>query len=81
LKGGVPLVLDRIEREIVIAAPAEKVYAALTEARHTGTWFGGAGIDLGPGGLLSCTWENHGTYLAPHPPGRTDPPRLLPPSA
>jgi uncharacterized protein YndB with AHSA1/START domain len=60
------LVPDRIEREILITAPVERVWAALTEARHLGTWFGDAGaeIDLRPGGLLSCRWQEHGTILA-----------------
>ena len=32
---------DRIEREIVINAPQDRVWAALTEAEHVAGWFGG----------------------------------------
>lgn len=54
------MVSDRIEREIVIAAPVQKVWAAVTRAEHIGTWFGDAGatIDLRPGGELTCTWRD-----------------------
>ena len=54
---------DQIERETVIAAPVERVWALLTEAEHLGRWFGdtGAEIDLRPGGAFSLSWEQHGT--------------------
>ena len=57
------MVTDTIEREIVIEAPAERVWALLTEAEHVGRWFGdvGAEIDLRPGGVFRLTWEEHGT--------------------
>ena len=57
------MVPEQIERETVIAAPVERVWALLTEAEHLGRWFGDAGaeLDLGPGGALSLTWEQHGT--------------------
>jgi uncharacterized protein YndB with AHSA1/START domain len=53
---------DQIERETLIAAPVERVWALLT-AEHLGRWFGDAGaeIDLRPGGALSLTWEEYGT--------------------
>src|SRR4051812_38206013 len=58
-----PMVPDRIESETVIHAPAERVWALITEAEHVGRWFGDAGaeIDLRPGGALSLTWREHGT--------------------
>ncbi len=31
---------DRIEQEIVIAAPVERVWAVLSEPEHVGRWFG-----------------------------------------
>jgi uncharacterized protein YndB with AHSA1/START domain len=46
---------DRIEREIVIAAPVEQVWAVLTEPAHIGSWFGNgtpARVDLRPGGRI-----------------------------
>ena len=54
---------EQIERETVIAAPVERVWALLTEAEHLGRWFGDAGaeLDLRPGGALSLSWEQHGT--------------------
>lgn len=57
------MVTDRIEREIVINAPVERVWALITEAEHIGRWFGDAGaeIDLRPGGALVVHWEDHGT--------------------
>jgi uncharacterized protein YndB with AHSA1/START domain len=59
------MIPDQIEREIVIAASPEKVWSALTEARHLGTWFGDAGaeIDLRPGGRMAVSWREHGTIL------------------
>jgi uncharacterized protein YndB with AHSA1/START domain len=58
-----PVSADQIERETVIAAPVDRVWALLTEAEHLGRWFGDAGaeIDLRPGGALSLNWERYGT--------------------
>ncbi|HVB00541.1 MAG TPA: SRPBCC family protein [Acidimicrobiales bacterium] len=56
---------DRIEREIKIAAPVERVWAVLTEPQHVGTWFGAgtpAEIDLRPGGVMVLNHGEHGTY-------------------
>jgi len=53
---------DRIEREITIAAPVERVWAVLTEPEHVGKWFGQgppARIDLRPGGVMHL---DHGQY-------------------
>jgi uncharacterized protein YndB with AHSA1/START domain len=57
------VVPEQIERETVIAAPVERVWALLTQAEHLGRWFGDAGaeLDLRPGGALSLTWEQYGT--------------------
>jgi uncharacterized protein YndB with AHSA1/START domain len=57
------VVPEQIERETVIAAPVERVWALLTEAEHLGRWFGDAGaeLDLRPGGALSLSWEQYGT--------------------
>jgi uncharacterized protein YndB with AHSA1/START domain len=56
------IVPDRIEREVVIAAPVERVWAALTEAEQIGAWFadGGADVDLRPGGTMTLRWKEHG---------------------
>lgn len=53
---------DRIEREITIAAPMERVWAVLTEPEHVGQWFGQGGptpVDLRPGGIMHL---DHGEY-------------------
>ena len=54
---------DQIEREVVIEAPVERVWALITEAEHLGAWFAdsGAEIDLRPGGALVMHWAEHGT--------------------
>lgn len=52
---------DRIEREVVIAAPVERVWELVTSAEHLGRWFGdvGADVDLHPGGAMSVRWREH----------------------
>ena len=71
------MVPDRIEREVVIAAPVERVWSVVTEAEHIGRWFGdsGAQIDLRPGGAFRCTWAKHGTVHGVVE--RVDPPRFF----
>ena len=56
----------QIERETVIAAPVERVWAVLTEAEHVGRWFSDAGadIELRPGGPIVMRWTEHGTIRA-----------------
>lgn len=56
---------DRIEQEIVIEAPIERVWAVLTEAKHIAGWFGdSAEIDLRPGGAAVFGWAEYGTFHA-----------------
>src|ERR671916_1264305 len=70
------MVTDQIERETVIDAPVERVWALITEAEHLGRWFGDAGaeIDLRPGGAMVLRWTEHGTsrgrVVAVEPPTR-----------
>ena len=69
---------DRIEREITISAPIERVWAVLTEPQHVGTWFGDgtpAEIDLHPGGVMVLNHGEHGTYQTVFV--ELDPPRYL----
>jgi uncharacterized protein YndB with AHSA1/START domain len=56
----------QIERETVIAAPVERVWAVLTEGEHVGRWFSDAGaeIDLRPGGAITMRWSEHGVGRA-----------------
>ena len=55
---------DSIERETSIAAPVERVWSLLTEAEHITDWFafGGAEIDLRPGGAIRFRWEEYGEF-------------------
>jgi uncharacterized protein YndB with AHSA1/START domain len=56
------VVPDRIEKEIVIDAPVDVVWAIVTEPEHVGSWFSdSAEIDLRPGGKAALTWTDHGT--------------------
>ena len=55
---------DRIERDIFIKAPVERVWTVLTSAGHLAQWFSEtAELDLRPGGRLAVGWEEHGTGL------------------
>ena len=59
------MVPDRIEREILIAAPLELVWAIVTEPEHVGRWFSdSAEIDLRPGGNAVFSWDGHGPAYA-----------------
>jgi uncharacterized protein YndB with AHSA1/START domain len=55
---------DRIETDILIAAPVERVWDLITSPEHIGRWFSDAGaeIELRPGGALSLSWREHGTF-------------------
>jgi uncharacterized protein YndB with AHSA1/START domain len=69
---------DRIEREISISAPPERVWAVLTEPEHVGVWFGTGAptpIDLRPGGIMHL---DHGEYGAfPTRVEKVDPPHYF----
>jgi uncharacterized protein YndB with AHSA1/START domain len=53
---------DRIEREILIDASRERVWAVLTEAKYVAHWFGDrAEIDLKPGGKAKFGWTAYGS--------------------
>lgn len=68
---------ERIEREVIIAAPVERVWAVVTQAEHIGTWFGDAGaeVDLRPGGLLVVAYKEHGKFRSRIE--KVEPPRLF----
>ncbi len=56
---------DWIEREVVIDASRERVWAVLTEARHVARWFGDAAeIDRRPGGRARFGWAGDGVFEA-----------------
>lgn len=54
------MVPDRIERELELSHPLERVWRALTTAEGLAGWFGSrAEIDLRPGGRLWMRWERY----------------------
>lgn len=54
-----------IEREILVAAPVERVWDVLTNPRHVAHWFGEhAEIEPRPGGSARFEWEGHGVFKA-----------------
>ena len=56
------MVANRIEREILIDAPLDVVWAVVTEAEHISGWFSDTvDLELRPGGKLSLYWEDGGT--------------------
>jgi uncharacterized protein YndB with AHSA1/START domain len=56
---------DWIEREVVIDASRERVWAVLTEAEHVACWFGDAAdIDRRPGGKARFGWTGDGVFEA-----------------
>jgi uncharacterized protein YndB with AHSA1/START domain len=56
------MVPEQIEREIVIDAPPERVWAVLTDPEHVAAWFAQAVEgDLQPGAASVLTWKEHGS--------------------
>jgi uncharacterized protein YndB with AHSA1/START domain len=60
------MVPEQIEREMIVAAPVERVWEILTQPEHFQRWFAfdGASIDLRPGGEIVMRWQEHGTFYA-----------------
>ena len=52
--------IDTIERDILIAAPIERVWEIVTTPEHIGQWFGDAGAER-DGDVITMRWEEHGT--------------------
>jgi uncharacterized protein YndB with AHSA1/START domain len=71
------MVADRIEREIVVEAPAERLWEVLTRPEHIGRWFEGMEVelDLRPGGAMVLTSEEFGKFQAVV--DKVEPPRLF----
>jgi uncharacterized protein YndB with AHSA1/START domain len=56
------MVPERVEREILIDAPPQVVWAVITEPDHVSGWFSdSAEIDLRPGGKITLVWEGDHT--------------------
>jgi uncharacterized protein YndB with AHSA1/START domain len=67
---------DRIQREVLIDAPIDVVWAVVTEPEHVGVWFSDlAAIDLRPGGTMALRWSGHGTIQGRVE--RVEPPRFF----
>jgi uncharacterized protein YndB with AHSA1/START domain len=72
------MAVDQIEREILIQAPPDRVWAALTEAEHLAQWFGdSAQIDLRPGGAITFGWSQYQDAVHHATVVRVDPPRFF----
>ncbi len=57
------MIPEQIEREIVIDAPPERVWAVLTEPEHVGIWFAqSVEGDLHPGAASVLSWKEHGSF-------------------
>jgi uncharacterized protein YndB with AHSA1/START domain len=70
------LVANRIEREILIEAPIDVVWAVVTEPEHIKGWFSDTvELELTPGGKLALHWDDHGTVDGRVE--RVEPPRLF----
>ena len=54
------MVTDSIERDILIAAPVERVWDIVTRPEHMGRWFGDAGAER-DGDTITMRWEQHGS--------------------
>jgi uncharacterized protein YndB with AHSA1/START domain len=68
--------MDEIEREVFIAAPVERVWEIVTDARHVAGWFSEtAEVDLRVGGRMVLAWKEYGTFLCVVE--RVEPPRLF----
>jgi uncharacterized protein YndB with AHSA1/START domain len=49
---------DAIYRDLILPAPPERVWAALTQPDALSAWFGShASVDLRPGGHISFAWD------------------------
>ncbi|TCC06150.1 SRPBCC domain-containing protein [Kribbella soli] len=57
--------MDSVEREVYVEARPEVVWAAVTQPESFARWyaFGGAEIDLRPGGRLVMRWDEHGEFF------------------
>ena len=71
------MVPERLEREILIEAPAELVWAVITEPEHVNGWFGDvAEIEPRPGGRLKFGWQEN-DYTAYGRVERVEPPHYF----
>ncbi|MDX2970432.1 SRPBCC domain-containing protein [Kribbella solani] len=57
--------MESVEREVYVDTRPELVWAAVTQSEVLARWyaFGGADIDLRPGGRMALRWDEHGGFL------------------
>lgn len=66
---------DRIERELLLPHPIERVWTAITDPSELAKWFGdSAEVDLRPGGAAMFAWSEH-DMRGPAVVEAVDPPR------
>ncbi|MGZ4202942.1 MAG: SRPBCC domain-containing protein, partial [Thermoleophilaceae bacterium] len=71
-----PLVAQRIERDILMDAPMEVVWAVVTEPEHIAGWFSHTvELELTPGGSAVFHWDGHGSVKGRVE--RVEPPRYF----
>jgi uncharacterized protein YndB with AHSA1/START domain len=68
-------VTDRIERDVVVAVPPERLWEVLTRPEHIREWFMDSEVDLRPGGAIVLTSEEFGKIHAVVE--KVDPPRTF----
>jgi uncharacterized protein YndB with AHSA1/START domain len=58
--------IKRIVENALISGSPHEVWPLVTDPRHFKTWyaFGGAEIDLRPGGAMTLRWDEHGAFAA-----------------
>ena len=70
------MVPQRIERQILIRAPVDVVWAVVTEPEHISGWFSDSvDLDLRPGGRAVLHWNEYGTVHGRVE--RVEPPRFF----
>jgi uncharacterized protein YndB with AHSA1/START domain len=56
------MIMDRIEREVTVKAPIERVWAVLTEPEHIAQWFGDGAAGDPRRGELVLSWKEYGDF-------------------
>ena len=70
------MVPDRIERETLIEAPVEVVWAVVTDPDHISGWFSDSvELDLRPGGEMTLRWD--GSHTVQGRVERVEPPHFF----
>jgi uncharacterized protein YndB with AHSA1/START domain len=57
------LIMDRIEREVTVKAPIDRVWTVLTEPEHIAQWFGDSASGDPRTGELVLGWKEYGDFV------------------